>query len=795
MKSCKKPLIFLLLCLIFFLIAAMYFRPIEIEDIWYHLKTGELIVTQGFLPFHDVYSYTSNNVEWFATQWLGDVIFYGAYRLFGLLGLQLFRCLFFTLIAVLLFFYLKRRLLLSTAAILTLAVSFALFNRLFCRPFFFSYLFILFYFYILTLHHKNPFGKMILFIPLLQFVWQNIYIGGAYLSLSMQVVFLAGAYLDHAWPGIAIVPPGESHRDARHIVTEQRDLLMLIGACLFCLFLNPYGIKGILYPLRIFFSSRQADMFIGGKFISEWRPSFNTFSGIFSSYRLTYKVMAGITAVSLLVHIKKVCRAQILLFIVFLLFSLLAVRLQDAFSILSACIFAESFFDCRGLPIKVRERWRMNISLRRIAKFSFGLFLLSILAWRCVDLFTAKTIIEGKTWKKYGSGIDLESNPELALKFLDEHNLYGNIYNSDQYGAFIIWKEFPKRKVFIDGRFDLYCSSGVFQKVLLLHRQEYWEKLVRDYDIGIIILTTDFLYGQNINVTRYALDPGKWTCVYFDGRCVVFLRNEKFAKDFLGRYKADLFGKPADTPGILEEYEKSSLKYPNNLLLRKIIGQVNNFPDPLDSVAKGNWLINIGSYDQAVVQYLHALAINPLLEKGDFWLGYCFYKKGSYDNARILAKRALEIEPSDPDILLLAAELEKDRDAGRALYYYKQALRHRPNDPAARGLLADFAFLKGYDKEAIAQYLWLNKVMPERVDYQIKLGVSYGRLGEFNKARQVLEKLLDYDAGNIDAHFNLAVAYRYLGLIDLCKKELKETLALNPEDARARTYLLELERQ
>jgi Tfp pilus assembly protein PilF len=787
MKVTAKPFIFFFLGAVFFLLAGMYFRPLEIGDFWFHLKSGELIVEQGRLPLADSYSYTAKGVRWLDTQWLGDVIFYGLYRFFGLAGLQFFRALFFTFVLGLLFFSLYRRLLLCDTLLVILPVCFLVLGRLNCRPAFFHLLFIQLYFYLLSSHQQNPFKKTFLVIPLLQFIWQNIHIGGVYLSWLMLAVFLAGAYLDAGQPLALFFPLREVRPDTGRIFREQKNLFLLIATCLACALLNPYGVEGLLYPLRIIFASLQQDMFIAKNYIGEWQPIFRTFSATIDFPGLLYLYLAGITLATLLVRIKKIAKAYILLFAVFLFLSLSANRFRDVFAILSAAIFSQSLFVYPGMVFKQAEK--LNFTLKRVLKPLALLFLLTILIFRGLEVFTSRAVVNGRLQRKYGVGIDFEHNPEAGLRFLDEHRLFGNIYNSHLLGSYILWREFPLRKVFIDARADLYSSTGVIQEMLALNRQGHWEKLVKKYDLAIAILRTDLLEGSDFNVTRYILSSREWVGVYLDGACVIFLKKDKFPAEFFKRHELSLFKKLYLGREVFQEYLKSASRYPDKPILRGVVAKIKNFPDPWEFVVKGNWLINIGSFDEAIVEYLKALAINPLLEQGDFWLGYCFYKKGRYADARVFAKRALQIAPGHPEVLTLAAELEKDRNAQQALFYYKQALRQRPEDAMLRELLADFAFAQGEDREAWEAYLWLRKRYPARLEYQLKAAVLYGKRGEFHQARQLLAEIISRDENNIDAHFNLAVVYRYLGLIELCKKELEKTISLKPDHPQAKAYL------
>ena len=77
------------LFLVFFFL--FFFRPIEIEDIWWHLSTGRWILANGAFPTQDVFSYVSPPGHWILTQAPASCIFYIVYLLDGLFALKIFR--------------------------------------------------------------------------------------------------------------------------------------------------------------------------------------------------------------------------------------------------------------------------------------------------------------------------------------------------------------------------------------------------------------------------------------------------------------------------------------------------------------------------------------------------------------------------------------------------------------------------------------------------------------------------------------------------------------------------------
>lgn len=62
-------------------------------DMWWHLKTGQIIWTTHTIPTTDIFSYTTNHHAWVDHEWLSQVLIYGAYRFGGYSGLMLWMCL------------------------------------------------------------------------------------------------------------------------------------------------------------------------------------------------------------------------------------------------------------------------------------------------------------------------------------------------------------------------------------------------------------------------------------------------------------------------------------------------------------------------------------------------------------------------------------------------------------------------------------------------------------------------------------------------------------------------------
>jgi hypothetical protein len=115
------------------------------------------------------------------------------------------------------------------------------------------------------------------------------------------------------------------------------------------------------------------------------------------------------------------------------------------------------------------------------------------------------------------------------------------LYNDVQFGGYLIWRLFPERKVFIDGRNELY--AGLLPRLARIHAgqspYEDWRKLITDYAIeGAIVRYKDTKVGVLYPAARPGDPPlrgyrawsaflfprQEWALVDFDDTALVFMK-------------------------------------------------------------------------------------------------------------------------------------------------------------------------------------------------------------------------------------------------------------------------------
>ena len=63
-------------------------------DMWWHLRTGQVVWTIHTIPTTDIFSFTTNHHAWVPHEWLSQLFIYSAYQWGGYPGLMLWLCVF-----------------------------------------------------------------------------------------------------------------------------------------------------------------------------------------------------------------------------------------------------------------------------------------------------------------------------------------------------------------------------------------------------------------------------------------------------------------------------------------------------------------------------------------------------------------------------------------------------------------------------------------------------------------------------------------------------------------------------
>jgi hypothetical protein len=78
--------------------------------------------------------------------------------------------------------------------------------------------------------------------------------------------------------------------------------------------------------------------------------------------------------------------------------------------------------------------------------------------------------------------------PAGAVEYLRSYNLRGNLFNAYDWGGYLIYRLYPERPVFIDGRADVYRDGHVkrYMEVALL--RPGWRRVLDEHDVQLVLM-------------------------------------------------------------------------------------------------------------------------------------------------------------------------------------------------------------------------------------------------------------------------------------------------------------------
>ena len=193
---------------------------------------------------------------------------------------------------------------------------------------------------------------------------------------------------------------------------------------------------------------------------------------------------------------------KVLLTLVFGYGALRSMRNIPLFAIVVIPVLAEKLNDSIQLKINAHKPSK----LFRYA----ALITIIILALILAQGFFQTTINQQKS--------ESENFPKAAADWILENKTPGNLLNSYNWGGYLIWRLYPKIRVYIDGRADLYGKEFVTDYMDISFTKLGWEKKLDQYNIGIVFVESDSMLANAMRQSSV------WKISYEDEISVIFLR-------------------------------------------------------------------------------------------------------------------------------------------------------------------------------------------------------------------------------------------------------------------------------
>ncbi|HEX8458589.1 MAG TPA: hypothetical protein VF656_14920 [Pyrinomonadaceae bacterium] len=498
--STRRLLVFVLLAVIFTLTAGQITDP----DFWWHLRTGQLIYETRAIPHADVFSFTALGREWVTHEWLAELLLYAIYKWANWGGLVVS----FSLVMTAALWLAYRRAVLvaphpyvAGAAVLVGALATAPMWGV--RPQMLSFLFTSIYVAVLGRYARGGGrAKSLVWLVPLMLMWVNVH-GGYALGLALVGLTGAGVVLDELMMrGVE----GERSWPERLRPSLKRlwPLVLLFAACVLVVPLNPNGLRMFSYPFETLGSHAMH------AYIDEWfTPNFH----LVISQPFALLVFATFAALAL--SPKRARPSELLLLCVSGYAALRAWRNIPLFALVAIPLLAEHAWQL--LTSRARFGWLAVADERRETKKKAWVQLaFNVVVLVCVPLALCAANVAKVSARQEAS--EAEKYPAAAVEFLRAHEGAGALYNEYGWGGYLIWKLYPQRQVYIDGRADVYGDAFMEEALGAMAGEREWRAALERYDVRTVLIKPD------VPLASLLRQDSSWRCVYEDRQAVVFFK-------------------------------------------------------------------------------------------------------------------------------------------------------------------------------------------------------------------------------------------------------------------------------
>ena len=569
--------VFLILIIFIF---CTFFQHIEIEDIWWHLKTGQWIWEHRSVPNYDLFDLFSsfNNVKahWLCNfQWLGSTIYYLVYLKFGFLGLKVFRSMLFLSIIGIFYFYGRKILPSYLLVILVFILTYGCSQRYFLRPDAFNYVFIQLFLITLFSFEKTSQRNILFILPVLGIFWVNLHLGSFVYGVSLISIFLLSALVRFTNEKF------NNTLDVDKQAFQVRCLAFILIIYLSVFFLTPYGLEGFLYPFRAFLSPGfiHIDQIMSA--IEESMPP--------SHFDVYLIVLFLLSSIFLFLNRQKAFTA-LLLFVISFFFYLKSQRNITFFSILAVYGIVEN---AKSIFFKERYKGLFKSLYVNLFLVLFSFFLL----FQLFNMVTQKWYCDGKFVRQFL----MEEDPRFSLvrKQLQENNITGPVYiNHDIFGGWLIWCGYQRWRTFIDTRgsnnerYRDYNLIGLFPA-------KNWPIAQKKYGFKIAVLDSWFP-SLGAPIIEYFDQLPDWQLICANGPILVYVKKGQFhLPDDLNQYSTKLKSINVERKDI----EQLKQLYMARLKVKQPFDMTNQLSSDTDIFLSGAALYVLG-YKGAGVKYL-----------------------------------------------------------------------------------------------------------------------------------------------------------------------------------------------
>jgi hypothetical protein len=458
--------------------------PIQSGDLLLYLAIARRFFAEGKLPETDPFLYSLTNYWPVYPEWLTYFVWYGIYKLGGWTLVILAKAILFCSFPVMVAWLARRLNYRSLAPVVIAAVAvWASAYRFIERGSLFSDLLTCWITLTLLLERRAP-GRLKYVLPVIFMVWVNLHPGypvGLALCAAAVAVDIRKSR-ERAW----------------------RQLAGCVVASVLACLVNPRGLTGFLYP----FVFRSGGLRVYKQYVYEFFSPFHP-AYLASNDSFLFTALVALTGVVWVLAFLEADRGTGKPWFELLCAGLLAYLGSTAIRFVPTATFSLTLI-CTALLAELKI-WPVT---NRAAYASGG-----ILALICL-----KIVLWGYTrpagHRELGFGLDLRYFPVASVRYIESLPNTGNIFNEQDFGAYLAWVWDGKRKYFYDG-FTQDANFLENEYLAMQYGPEEFERITQQYNIRILLLSR--FIGLERFLPILSRKP-EWKLVHQDPASLVFVK-------------------------------------------------------------------------------------------------------------------------------------------------------------------------------------------------------------------------------------------------------------------------------
>ncbi|HSW20607.1 MAG TPA: hypothetical protein VLJ86_25515 [Ramlibacter sp.] len=472
------------------MVAQLTFVPLSQNDFWLQSAIGRLIMQTGQIPGTVLFPFTwARDFPFNAHEWLPSIAFHWLHETLGYdhllfvqgaLGLGLFA------LSVALAFRVGARLgvALACGAIAMLVANY----RHYLRPELVVLLLFVAQFHVLALYRQRRRWPVLLLSVPLAVLWANSH-GSFLLGPIVAAIFAVGEGIE-AWRH---APRLTTRERWRHGVAGGAPYALAAAAMLAASMLNPLGAELLRFALTLSASE------VTKTFVREWNP---TFSPVFIG-EPGFFIFLGAAAASLATMAlswRRLTATDVLLLAAFLVLACLRMRYVVWFGFVALMVCARLL---GAVPWRAWfERAALGVSLA---------------------ISVAGLALSFEHGNAYGAYPYMAASSAFTLPMIEQlsrDDVKGNVLNSYELGAELIYRYHPKLQPSIDSRIDSYGDHYFLLHQKLLRDESLLLEFVDDFDVRYMLLMwRDFEALRAMGRLRQS-----WVIQFADQKAVLLAR-------------------------------------------------------------------------------------------------------------------------------------------------------------------------------------------------------------------------------------------------------------------------------